>query len=311
MRKQALQLLRRPAAASVHCRLRLARRGSGLIDGLVALAILAFGMLAMTRFQGRMVAQSTEAQSRQVATQFTSELLATVLVDTANAACYTLPQSGSCSNSAFWFNDIMALKDNYRVFAADIPGEAGNSSEVRLSLDTSDYAGWAASVLDALNLPRASIAGNSLGGWMALKFATTYPARVEKLMLFASGGLAPIRADFLERAQTAEEAKETLTMEEDVAGGDALPKEILDFINLIMESYRPLSIPMPLFSREQLKKLTMPVLYVAGLADDLLDSPAGETALRMGVPHAEIHMLPDAGHLITTPFVWMLPFLAR
>ena len=218
---------------------------------------------------------------------------------------------GSCSNSAFWFNDIMALKDNYRVFAADIPGEAGNSSEVRLSLDTSDYAGWAASVLDALNLPRASIAGNSLGGWMALKFATTYPARVEKLMLFASGGLAPIRADFLERAQTAEEAKETLTMEEDVAGGDALPKEILDFINLIMESYRPLSIPMPLFSREQLKKLTMPVLYVAGLADDLLDSPAGETALRMGVPHAEIHMLPDAGHLITTPFVWMLPFLAR
>jgi len=218
---------------------------------------------------------------------------------------------GSCSNSAFWFNDIIALKDNYHVFAADIPGEAGNSSEVRLSLDTSDYADWAASVLDALNLPRASIAGNSLGGWMALKLATTYPARVEKLMLFASGGLAPIRVDFLERAQAAEEAEETLTMEEDVAGGDALPKEILDFINLILESYRPLSIPMPLFSREQLKKLTMPVLYVAGLADDLLDSPAGETALRMGVPHAEIHMLPDAGHLITTPFVWMLPFLAR
>jgi pimeloyl-ACP methyl ester carboxylesterase len=229
--------------------------------------------------------------------------------DPANPAVVLL--HGSCSNSAFWFNDIMALKDNYHVFAADIPGEAGNSSEYRLSLDSSDYADWMAAVLDALNLPRASIAGNSLGGWMALKFATTYPARVEKLMLFASGGLAPIRADFLERAQAAEEADETLTMEEDVAGGDALPKEILDFINLILESYRPLSIPMPLFSREQLKQLTMPVLYVAGLADDLLDSPAGEAALRAGVPHAEIHMLPDAGHLITTPFVWMLPFLAQ
>ena len=218
---------------------------------------------------------------------------------------------GSCSNSAFWFNDIMALKDNYHVFAADIPGEAGNSSEHRLSLDSSDYADWLASVLAALNLPRASIAGNSLGGWMALKFATSYPARVEKLMLFASGGLAPIRADFLERAQAAEEAEESLTMEDDVAGGDALPKEILDFINLILDSYYPLNIPMPLFSNEQLNKLTMPVLYVAGLADDLLDSEAGEAALRAGVPHAEIHMLPDAGHLITTPFVWMLPFLAR
>ncbi|MCW5634251.1 MAG: pilus assembly protein PilV [Rubrivivax sp.] len=77
-----------------------ARRGSGLLDGLIALAILAFGMLAMTRFQGRMMAQTTEAQSRQVATQFTSELLATVLVDTPNAACYTLPQAGTCGNAA-------------------------------------------------------------------------------------------------------------------------------------------------------------------------------------------------------------------
>ncbi|MBI5718143.1 MAG: pilus assembly protein PilV [Burkholderiales bacterium] len=78
----------------------MARRGSGLLDGLIALAILAFGMLAMTRFQGRMVAQTTEAQTRQVATQFSSELLATVLVDTPNAACYTLPQTGACTNTA-------------------------------------------------------------------------------------------------------------------------------------------------------------------------------------------------------------------
>jgi len=218
---------------------------------------------------------------------------------------------GSCSNSAFWFNDLIALMNDYHVFAADIPGEAGNSSEFRLSLDEQDYADWMASVLDALNLPRASIAGNSLGGWMALKFATAYPARVEKLMLFASGGLAPIRADFLERAQAAEAAEESLSFDEDVAGDEQIPKEILDFINLILDSYYPLNIPMPLFSNEQLKTLTMPVLYVAGLRDELLDSPAGEAALRAGVPHAEIHMLPEAGHMFTTPFVWMVPFLAN
>lgn len=218
---------------------------------------------------------------------------------------------GSCSNSAFWFNDLIALMNDYHVFAADIPGEAGNSSEYRLSLDEQDYADWMASVLDALNLPRAGIAGNSLGGWMALKFATTYPARVEKLMLFASGGLAPIRADFLERAQAAEAAEESLSFDEDVAGDEQIPKEILDFINLILDSYYPLNIPMPLFSSEQLTTLTMPVLYVAGLRDELLDSPAGEAALRAGVPHAEIHILPEAGHMITTPFVWMLPFLAK
>jgi len=218
---------------------------------------------------------------------------------------------GSCSNSAFWFNDIMALMNDYHVFAADIPGEAGNSSEYRLSLDNADYADWMASVLDALELPRASIAGNSLGGWMALKFATTYPDRVEKLMLFASGGLADSSSKYLEQAQEAKETGDELQFSEDIAQGAQIPKEILDFLNLILASYDPISVPLPIFSDEKLSRLTMPVLYVAGLEDDMLDTQAGATAVREHMPHAEIHMLPDAGHMITTPFVWMLPFLAK
>jgi type IV pilus assembly protein PilV len=75
-------------------------RGTGLLDALIALAILSFGLLSMTRFQGRMVAQTTETQTRQVATQLASEHMATVLVDVANAACYTLPQDGICANAA-------------------------------------------------------------------------------------------------------------------------------------------------------------------------------------------------------------------
>ncbi len=73
-------------------------RGVGLLDALIALAILSFGMLAMTRFQARTVAQATEAQQRMVATQLSDELLSTVLVDIGNAACYTLPQTGACAS---------------------------------------------------------------------------------------------------------------------------------------------------------------------------------------------------------------------
>ena len=76
-----------------------AARGVGLFDALIALLIMSLGMLAMTRFQGRMVAQTTESQSRQVATQFASEHLGTVLVDVANARCYTLPQAGACASA--------------------------------------------------------------------------------------------------------------------------------------------------------------------------------------------------------------------
>ena len=218
---------------------------------------------------------------------------------------------GSCSNSAFWFGDIIALMGGYHVFAADIPGEAGNSSEYRLSLDNADYAEWLASLLDALNLPRVHLAGNSLGGWMALKFAAAYPARVEKLMLFASGGLAEITWEYIEKARAAEENGDTLTIDEDVTAGAQIPREIIDFINLILASYDPISVPLPVFSKEALRRLTMPVLYVAGLKDELLDSEAGKKAVRESIPHAQIHMLPGVGHMITTPYEWMLPFLAK
>jgi hypothetical protein len=53
----------------------------------------------MTRFQGRMVAQTTETQSCQVAAQFAAEHLSTALVDVNNAACYTWPQAGTCANA--------------------------------------------------------------------------------------------------------------------------------------------------------------------------------------------------------------------
>ncbi len=218
---------------------------------------------------------------------------------------------GSCSNSAFWFNDILALAGDYHVFAADIPGEAGNSAEYRLSLDDADYAEWLAAVLDALNLPRVRLAGNSLGGWMALKFATAYPARVEKLMLFASGGLADSASKYLEQAQEAQKAGDDLKFGDDIAQEAQMPKEILDFLNLILASYNPISVPLPVFSGEALERLTMPVLYVAGEADDMLDTQAGAAAVRAHIPHAKIVLLPGMGHMITTPYEWMLPFLAE
>lgn len=77
-----------------------AQRGIGLLDGLVAVAILSFGLLGLARFQSGMIAQSTEAQGRMAASQFADELLSTVLVDTANAGCYTLPQAGACNNAS-------------------------------------------------------------------------------------------------------------------------------------------------------------------------------------------------------------------
>jgi len=62
-------------------------RGVGLLDAMIALAILAFGLLGMTRLQTNLVRQATDSQSRLTAVQLGDELLSTALVDAGNAAC--------------------------------------------------------------------------------------------------------------------------------------------------------------------------------------------------------------------------------
>lgn len=97
---------------------RLSQRGVGLLDAMIAMAILAFGLLALTRFQGRMMMQTTDVQTRSVALQRADELMSMALVDPANAACYTLPAAGTCANSV-----ARAGTDNWKTaVVAALPG---------------------------------------------------------------------------------------------------------------------------------------------------------------------------------------------
>jgi len=65
------------------------------------------------------------------------------------------------SNSAFWFPEIMALSNDYRVCAVDIIGEAGSSEEYRPDIDSDAFALWMKDVLNALSIERAVLIGNS------------------------------------------------------------------------------------------------------------------------------------------------------
>ena len=78
----------------------LRSRGIGLIDALIALAILSFGLLGLTRMQTNLVRQASEGQARMMAVQLGDELLSTALVDVENAVCYTVPAAGNCASVA-------------------------------------------------------------------------------------------------------------------------------------------------------------------------------------------------------------------
>lgn len=87
----------RPADVKRSTRRRPAR-GLGMLEGLVAVVILSLGLLGLARYQSSLIAQTTEAQSRMRASALADELLSTVLVDSTNAGCYTLPQTGGCGS---------------------------------------------------------------------------------------------------------------------------------------------------------------------------------------------------------------------
>lgn len=112
-----------------HQRLRLNRRrararGVGLIDAMIALAILAFGLLGLTRMQTNLVKQASESQARLTAAQLGDELLSTALVDVDNALCYTLPVDAGCASAT-----AQARTEDWeaRVLAA-LPGDVSAAS---------------------------------------------------------------------------------------------------------------------------------------------------------------------------------------
>lgn len=217
---------------------------------------------------------------------------------------------GSCSNSAFWFPEIMALSNDYRVYAVDIIGEAGNSEEYRPDINSDAFALWLKEVLDVLGLDKTIIIGNSLGGWMALKFATTYPERISRLCLLASAGLAEVRPQFISTVEQTQQVEGAVPVDSAIIGEHDIPREVLDFMNLIVESYNPIQY-LPVYTDELLHHLNMPVLFVNGEDDVIID--AGRSAQRLSrlVPSAEIHLLTNCGHVLTNSIEYILPFLAK
>ena len=181
---------------------------------------------------------------------------------------------GSAANSAMWVGDAAIYSARYRMVALDLPGEPGKSQAVRSELAGPAYAEWMHDVLDALGADRVTLLGISLGGWMALKFATTHPERVEKLALLCPGGVAPARNLFMLKAIPffflgEWGAGKVLSM---LNAGQPLDQETMRYSQLINTHFSPRLQGGPLFSDEELKRLAMPVLLVAGDKDPLLDT---------------------------------------
>jgi pimeloyl-ACP methyl ester carboxylesterase len=87
-----------------------------------------------------------------------------------------------------WDPFLDGLADRYRVVAPEHPG-SGVSQGVEHLEDLLDLVLYYSELLDALQLPTATLVGHSFGGMVAAEIAATNPERVRRLVLLAPIGL--------------------------------------------------------------------------------------------------------------------------
>jgi len=220
---------------------------------------------------------------------------------------------GSSSNSAVWFADIGELAQHFHVFAVDIIGDAGHSDQSRPDPKSDGYSLWIRDLFDGLGIEKASIIGNSLGGWICIKFAAAFPERVEKLVMIASSGITPVRATFTLKmlyyfflGDRGRESLIRLFFEK-----DKVPPDIIAFSNMIADHFVPMTGKLPAVTDEKLKKLIMPVLYIAGEDDPTVNTAKSARRLRKTVAHPTVILLKNKGHLIYNVLDKVIPFLQK
>ncbi|MES2537957.1 MAG: alpha/beta hydrolase [Pseudomonadota bacterium] len=98
---------------------------------------------------------------------------------------------GSGPGVTAWANWRLAMPElsaNRRVIAPDVVGFGFTERPVGIQYNVDTWVGQMVGFLDALDLSRVDIVGNSFGGAIALKLAIRYPDRVGRIVLMGSGG---------------------------------------------------------------------------------------------------------------------------
>ena len=218
---------------------------------------------------------------------------------------------GFMASRGVWKWQIEAFSPHFRVVTMD-NRDAGESDPETDAYSMADLAGDVASLLDALGIEKASLIGHSMGGYVALQFAASYPERLDKLVLVGTsalaGGALGRPAPGYDRSRFIEDPVERTRSRYGrlTAPGyfDSHPEQLealaesahgnrLTFEAMVRQSD---SAFMTHDTRAALPKITAPVLVIHGDLDQTIPITAGRK-IAEAIPGARMVEYEGVGHL--------------
>jgi pimeloyl-ACP methyl ester carboxylesterase len=97
---------------------------------------------------------------------------------------------GLGGSTQVWQFNIAALAEKYHVVVPDQIG-FGKSDKPLVNYRIRTYVDFLDQFCKQLKIDRATLVGNSMGGWIAAMFTASFPDRVDKLVLVDAAGYAP------------------------------------------------------------------------------------------------------------------------
>ena len=200
-----------------------------------------------------------------------------------------------------------SLAATCRCFFVDMVGEPNRSSEVRPSKSDHSLGRWVEDVLDGLDLSRAALLGMSGGGYAVVMTAAVVPERIERAALIVPEGFC--RADEATLDEALRRPIARFRQDGDVAwvrafcGATWSPGAFIPGVVYASTArlFRCVDAG-PRFGRllddGELDGLSAPVLLIAGGADVMFPGERLVVRARELLPNlAEVHLVPDAGHI--------------
>ncbi|MEM9839546.1 MAG: alpha/beta hydrolase [Pseudomonadota bacterium] len=204
------------------------------------------------------------------------------------------------------------LSDRYRIVSYDLRGHGLTGADPEKRYAPDQRAEHIGSVMKALDIDRATIVGNSLGGLAAWRFAANNPGAVDSLVLISPGAY-PINGVTDEPADVPPALEAYFRFLPDVgidasiarifADPDAVSDERRASIKAMMrapgnsgafiDSVRVFTLPDP---EPDLARIEAPTLIIWG-ADDVIIAPTDGVRMKSVMRDAELVTLDGVGHV--------------